>query len=399
MRLDPAACLALLLAAAPAAAEGPPDRTPASSATLPLERLLELHDQARAEKPKPARPPVAAAVTEAALSGRLLDRALDVTAQFKVAVLAEEWVRVPLMRLDAAVHVQSVTPPENGTVVIDGGMLVLVTRTAGEHAVQVSLLKDARPENRRRRVELVVEQPAAARMRLRFDAGLFRLSRPGAIQAGEEHVLYPERDRFVVEWETRAEVAQKPKAVARPTVVEPVITSAQASVVCNLEGLQIARIVYELRLQGTQQIGLAVPRNGTLARVLVNGTPAPFAVQDGAVRIAVAPARPGDESARLELVVQGPRREFHLSGRLQFAFPAASWNTHVLAVVLHLPVVFDYAWAGGSLAPAEQTADAEPESDLPMPGKVLRFRQELISSSPDVAVDYTVDLKGQYFGG
>ncbi len=198
MRHSPAACLALLLAAAPTAADGPPDRSSGSSATLPLEELLELHDQARVKEPKPVRPPVAAALTEAALTGRLLDRALDVTAQFKVAVLAEDWVRVPLMRLDPAVHVQSVTPSENGTVVIDGGMLVLVTRTPGEHAVQATLLMDARSEGRRRRVELVVQQPAAARLRVRFDADLFRLRRAGATQAGEEHVLYPEHDRFVV---------------------------------------------------------------------------------------------------------------------------------------------------------------------------------------------------------
>lgn len=399
MRHSPAVCLALLLSSAATAAEEPPDRSAGSSATLPLEQLLELHDQARVEKPKPARPPVAAAVTEVALTGRLLDRALDVTAQFKVAVLAEEWVRIPLMRVDPAAHVQSVTPPENGTVMIDGGALILVTRTPGEHTVQISVLKDARSEGHRRRVELIVQQPAAARMRVRFDAGLFRLSRAGATQAGEEHVLYPEQDRFVVEWETRGDAVPLPKAVAKPAAVEPVITSARAAVVCTLDGFQIARIVYDLQLQGRQQIGLVVPRNSTLARALLNGTPVPFAVQDGAVQFTVVPTRPGDETARLELVVHGARREFHLSGRLQFAFPAASWNTHVLAVALHLPVVFDYTWAGGSLAPADKPPDAELENDLPMPGKVLRFRQELISSSPDVAVNYTVDLTGQYFGG
>ncbi len=400
MRPSPSlASLALLLLAAPAAADGPAGSPSRSSATLPLEELLELHDQAQVEKPKPARPPIAASVSEAALTARLLERALDVTAQFKVAVLAEEWVRVPLMRLDPAVHVQSVAPPENGTVVIDGDMLVLVTKTPGQHAVQVSLLKNARADGRRRRVELTLHQAAVALMRVRFDADLFRLTSAGAVQAGEEQVLYPERDRFALEWETRGEPAAPAKTAAKRRAVDPVITSAHASVVCTLDGLQIARIVYELRLQGAQPIGFAIPQGNTLARVLLNGTPMPFAVQDGAVRITVVPGRSGDESGRLELVLHGARREFHLSGRLHFAFPAATWNTHVLSAALHLPVVFDYTWAGGSLAPADEPREAEPGNDLPTPGKVLHFWQELISSSPDVAVTYAVSLKGQYFGG
>ncbi len=400
MRPSPSlAPLAFLLLAAPAAADGPASPPSRSSATLPLEELLKLHDQAQLEKPKPARPPVAAAVSEAALTGRLLERALDVTAQFKVAVLAEEWVRVPLMRLDPAAHVQSVTQPENGTVVIEGDMLVLVTKTPGQHAVQVSVLKNARADGRHRRVELTLHQAAVALMRVRFDADLFRLTSAGAVRAGEEEVLYPERDRFVLEWETRGEMSAPAKTAAKRTAVDPVITSAHASVVCTLDGLQIARVVYELRLQGAQPIGFVLPRGNTLARVLLNGTPVPFVVQDGAVRITAVPGRSGDESGRLELVLHGARREFHLSGRLHFAFPEASWNTHVLGVALYLPVVFDYTWAGGSLAPTDESRDGEPGNDLPMPGKVLRFRQELISSSPEVAVNYTVDLKGQYFGG
>ena len=138
---------------------------------------------------------------------------------------------------------------------------------------------------------------------------------------------------------------------------------------------------------------------GHATRVLLNGAPVPYAVADDVVRLTAVPARSGAESARLGVMVRGVKLELHLSGRLEFVLPMVSWETHVLLVALHLPAVFDYSWVAGSLAPDETSGDAEPSHDLPMPGKVLRFRQELISSSPDVAVSYAVDLKGQHFGG
>lgn len=391
--------LALLLAAAPAAGDGPGRPSPGASATLPLADLLELHDQAQEERPTPERPPFSSSVAQAALTGRLLERALDVTADFTVAVLADGWVRVPLLRLDPSVHLQSVVAPDGATVLVDGDALVLVTRTPGRHAVQVSLLKTARSEGRARRVELGLYPAAVAAMRVRFDAEMFRLISSGALRAAGEQVFYPEGGRFALAWEARRGTAAPPPGATERRPVEPAVTAAHASVVCTLDGLQLTRVVYQLRLQGAQPISLTLPPGATLARVLLNGAPAAAAASGGVLRLTAVPARSGDESARLEVVLRGARVEFHLSGRLEFAFPAVSWNTHVLSVALHLPAVFDYAWAAGSLAPAEASPEASPSPDLPLPGRVLHFRQELISSSPDVAVSYAVDLKGQYFGG
>jgi hypothetical protein len=397
-RLASAAALLWTLTVA-AAADEPSSATSGASATLPLEQLLELHDQARVEKPKLRPPPLAGAVTEAVLNGRLLEHALEVTAQFKVVVLAEEWVRIPLLQLDPTLRVQSVTAPEGGMVAIEKNSLVLVTRTPGQQGVQVSLLKGASTEGRRRRAALVLHRAAASQLRLRFDGNLFRLLNPNAVQAGEEQVVYPDRDRFALEWELRSERTPVAQARARPTPVEPVITSARASVVGTLDGVQISRLTYDLRLQGRQPIRFTIPPGNTLSRVLLNGAPLPFTVEDGALRVSVEPGRSGDETARLELELQGERREFHLSGRLELTFPAASWRTDLFTASLHLPKVFDYTWAGGSLAPTGDAPEEPSTGGFPMPGKVFHFQQELVSSAPEVAVDYTVDLEGQYFGG
>jgi hypothetical protein len=393
--------LPLLLLAAPLPAAPQTGGEKGSTATLPLEELLRLHDQAQAEKPREERPPVAASIGEAALSGRLLDGALDVTAQFKVMVLGQGWVRVPLMRLDPTLHVQSISPIEEGTVAVDRNEPVLVTREPGLHAIQLSFIQRARAEGRRRRAELGVNEAALAVLRLRFDPELFRLESADAVSSGEEQVIFPHQGRFAVEWEVRAAPPVKPEVQAKRPPVENVITSAQASVVCTLDGLQISRIAYALRLQGAQAIQFALPAGETVQRVILNGTAVPFAVQEGVLKVTASPGRAGDDSGRLELVLQGTRREFHLSGRLGFAVPAASWNTHELSVELHLPLVFGYQWAGGSLAPDAPDPPQRMEfaDEIPTPGKPFRFRQQLISSPPDLTVDYTANLDGQYFRG
>lgn len=393
------AMAALWTLAIPVAADELSSTASRASATLPLEQLLELHDQAQVEKPPLRPPPLAGAVTEAMLNGRLLERALEATVQFKVVVLAEEWVRIPLLRLDPSLRVQSVTAPEGAMVATENDSLVLVTRTPGQHSLQVSLLKYASTEGRRRRAVLALHRTVAGHLSLRFDNSLFRLLNSGAIQAGVEQVVYPDGDRFALEWELLSEPVAVKATRAKPAPVEPAITAARASVVSTLDGVQIARLTYELRLQGQQPLRFTIPAGSTLTRVLLNGAPLPFTVQDGALRITAEPPRSGDESARLELQLQGQRQQYHLSGRLEFAFPAASWNIHRFTASLHLPEVFDYAWAGGSLAPANDAPEESSTGGLPMPGKVFHFQQELVSSVPEVSVDYTVDLEGRYFGG
>jgi hypothetical protein len=63
--------------------------------------------------------------------------------------------------------------------------------------------------------------------------------------------------------------------------------------------------------------------------------------------------------------------------------PETSWPTHEVALALHLPAVFEYAWVDGSLAPVALPATDAPEwsYDLPEPGKSLWYRQLLVTRS------------------
>jgi hypothetical protein len=388
----PLAQLAFLLLATPADAQ--------STATLPLDELLRLHDRSRTEEASPAGPPLAAALTEAALSGRLIDRGLDLTAAFKVAVLEEGWVRVPLFRVAPDIHLKSISAPEGDTVAVEGDRLVLLTAKPGAHAVQVGLLSQARVDGRGRRAELTVEKASVAVLRIRFDPDLFQLAERAGIADADERVFYPDHGAFQVAWQVRSPPAAIAKGQGVRPPIETVITSAHASVVCTLDGLQIARVAYQVRLHGTQSIRFGIPAGNAVKKVFLNGASVPFSLSGGSTLAVEATAgRAGDETARIELVLQGDRREFHLAGRLAFAFPSASCGQNALSVSLHLPAVFDYAWAGGSLSPGGEDPEPDYAYELPTPGKALRFRQELPSASPDLAVSYRVELEKQYFRG
>jgi hypothetical protein len=384
--------LAFLLLATPADAQ--------STATLPLDELLRLRDRARPEEAEPDGPPLAAAITEAAFSGRLIDRGLDLTGAFKVAVLEEGWVRVPLLRVGPDIHLKSITAPDGDTVAVEGDRLVLLTSKPGTHAVQVGLLSQARVDGSARRAGLTVEKASVAVLRIRFDPDLFQLAGQARALDGDERVFYPDHGTFQVAWRMRSPPAAIAKGQGVRPPVETVITSAHASVVCTLDGLQLARIAYQVRLHGTQSIRFGIPAGSAVKRVFLNGAPVPFSLAAGSTLAVEATAgRAGDETARIELVLQGERREFHLAGRLAFAFPSASCGQNALSVSLHLPAVFDYAWSGGSLAPGGEGPEPDYAYELPTPGKALRFRQELPSASPDLAVSYRVELENQYFRG
>ena len=105
----------------------------------------------------------------------------------------------------------------------------------------------------------------------------------------------------------------------------------------------------------------------------------------------VAPERDADGTVELQL-----SRElgvFHLSGRLDFEMPRASWPVAQLDAEVYLPAVFEYRRVGGSLEPAQ---DGTHLSKLP--GRMLPFRQHLIAASaPTVELEYSVDLKARYF--
>ncbi len=403
MRSEALLALAALCLTPAARAEDPP--VAAARASLPLEEVLRLvRENERAREPRPAAAPVGAAVSRLLLAGRLLEDAVDLSAHVELAVLAEEaWTRVPLLRLSPQLHLSALPTVEGGELLVDRGELVFLTRTPGRYAFDLGLLLLARVEGDARVAELGVAGAALARLDLAWDEGLFRLLGDGARRGSEGAALFPSGDRLRVRWAARAPRALS-RAAAEPAErppVESVITAAHASSVTTLEGRRLTRIQYQLRFEGRKPLSFRLPPGATVEKVYLNGASVPFALADGTLALEVAPPRVGDQSGRLELVLSDQPGAFHLSGRLALGLPAASWQLDELEVSLHLPPVFDYAWAGGSLAldEGQDAAEVAWDHSLPTPGKVLRFRQSLVSSAPDVAVRYTVALEGQYYRG
>ena len=194
-----------------------------------------------------------------------------------------------------------------------------------------------------------------------------------------------------------AGAGEQPQAAARP-IIEPVIPRVIGSVVSTLEGRRITRLKYELRFEGTKPLEFTLPQGQSLKRVYLNGSAVPFETEAGHLKLEVTPTRTGDAAGNLELVLSELTGSYHLSGRHRYRLPAASWTVNELQLELHLPQVFNYTWRGGSLAPSESRQLPRFTYAIPTPGKHLAYRQSLImSSTPDVVVDYTVDLSGQYF--
>jgi hypothetical protein len=81
--------------------------------------------------------------------------------------------------------------------------------------------------------------------------------------------------------------------------------------------------------------------------------------------------------------------------RLHAAEAALGLND--LFVTLHLPWVFEYRWAGGSLAAVEEAPSVDYAWEIPTPGKKVALHQQLVSSFASVQVAYTVDLAKSYY--
>jgi hypothetical protein len=89
---------------------------------------------------------------------------------------------------------------------------------------------------------------------------------------------------------------------------------------------------------------------------------------------------------------------FHLSGRLKLALPRVSWPVATLKARAHFPAVFNYRREGGSMEQYEGTEPAGLETQTPLPGKVLQFRQYLVAASaPTLELGYSVDISNSYF--
>jgi hypothetical protein len=142
---------------------------------------------------------------------------------------------------------------------------------------------------------------------------------------------------------------------------------------------------------------VAIPPGQAVERVFVNGVPRPFTRAAEAITVAVAPARAGDQTGTVEVVTSEAGSGYPLSGTLAFTLPRPAWGQNDLFVTLHLPAVFEYRWAGGSLAAVEQAPAAEYAWQIPTPGRTVALHQQLVSGFADVRVAYTVDLASSYY--
>jgi hypothetical protein len=222
--------------------------------------------------------------------------------------------------------------------------------------------------------------------------------------AGEPSVaVYPRGGEWSLAWtvtapKTAAKVAQRP-------ALEPKILRARAVWVSTLEGKLGLRVAYALRLNRAEKISVEMPAGYRLDRATVNGRAAPLPPAGHPLELEVAPPALGDSEAKLDLALSQDLGVFHLSGDVTLALPRASWPIAEVTAEAYLPTVFNYHRAGGSLEQVLESGGAAPttfpslasEGDT-LPGKVLRFRQYLVtSSSPDVELGYSVDIAKSYF--
>ncbi|QRK06570.1 hypothetical protein JQX13_41865 [Archangium violaceum] len=372
-------------------------QTPSGSATVPLQELLPLY--AKHQEQTPPAPPTDALVVKSQLEGRLTADALLVDAHFEVEVLASgHWTRVRLLQLDPDMYLTELPSLEEATVGALEGQLSLVTRTPGRYAFDVSLALRPTVTGPERQVQLrfgphVTPVP----LRLEADATAFTLTEPAA-SGSEDSEVYPRQGVLRIGWRT-AVTPKVARQVVRPPM-EPSIPEAQASWVSTLEGKASVRVRYALRLDREQELELELPEGHHLERVLLDSVPLVPDEKDGRLKLKVAPARFGETEASLEVVLARDLGVFHLSGRLKLALPRVSWPVGTVRGRAHFPAVFNYRREGGSMEQyeAREGEDAGLETKTPLPGKVLHFRQYLVSASaPTLELGYSVDISKSYF--
>jgi hypothetical protein len=385
--------LGLLLTAS---AGTPSPATPSGSVTIPLQELLPLYT--KHQESAPPAPPTDALVVKSQLKGRLTSEALLVEAHFEVEVLADDrWTQVRLLQLDADTYLTSVPTLEGATVGALDGQLTLVTRQAGRYAVDVALALRPMASGTERQARLLFgAHVAPVPLRLEADATAFTLVEPAA-SGGEDTEVYPRQGALRVGWRNAA-VPKVARQVVRPPL-EPSIPAAQATWVSTLEGKATVRVRYFLRLDREQELELALPEGHRLERVLLDSVPLVASVKDDTLKLKVAPTRFGETMATLEVVLARDLGVFHLSGRLKLALPRVSWPVATLQARAHFPTVFNYRREGGSMEEYEGGEQTEAQdSQTPLPGKVIHFRQYLVAASaPTLELGYSVDISQSYF--
>jgi hypothetical protein len=379
-----------------------PQQLPVSTATLPLAEILKLHQQLeQTKKPEPKPVPIGATINKIELSGRLLSEAIDFSAQFDVSVIADgDWVRLPLIRKDANIHISEIPSIQECYFVIENNQLVFITNVAGQYSFELSFIMKAKLKKIQRHLELAYFKAVLATLKVKFDKGMFRLLNKNTVQEADGYLILPRENKFIIDWQQqKLKKEQTPSAVVARQPVESIITSAHGSIVSILDGRRITRLLYQLRFEGQKEISFSIPKNSTLKKVFLNNRAIDFTIADNQLALKVSPGRAGDESARLELVLLEEQGEYYLSGQLDFVFPKASWDINNYYVKMHLPPVYNYTWAGGSLAETQDNQIVEYSSSMPTPGKQMLFQQELVSRAPSLRINYSVDLTDNYYKG
>ncbi len=376
----------------------PRDAAPAAgTVTLPLAELLELKRASQAaEDAKPPAPPVRASVNRLEIAGRLLDAGLDATAQVEVIVVGDGWVSVPLLDVRRTTQLSSLPAIDGGVVTVVGRRLCFVTDKAGSYAFAVRWLERPGVDGRSRSLELRLPPASPALLRLQYDESLFRLTSEALRDDGAGAVAYPTEGRIAVAWQQVPRTTPRSREAARPPV-EPVITETHASVVATLDGRRIARVLYRLRFEGERSFAVSLPPGQTVERVFLNGAARRFTRTGDELSLTVEAARAGDQAATVELVCSEAGTGYPLSGTLAFTLPRPAWGQNDLWATLHLPPVFEYRWAGGSLGTVDAVPGVEYAWDIPTPGKTVALHQQLVSSFASVRVAYTVDLASSYY--
>lgn len=386
-RAEPAPALASVPAAATAPATG--------TVTLPLAELLEMKRASQAaERPKAPAPPVRATINKLEIAGRLLDAGLDAAAQVEVTVVGDGWATVPLLEVRGGTQLASLPSVEGAVVAVVQGRLCLVAEKAGAYAFTVRWLQRPASDGRARSLDLRLPTVSPALLRLQYDETLFRLTSEALRDDGAGAVVYPAAGRISVAWQQLPRV--QPREAARPPV-EPVVTSAHASVVATLDGRRITRVQYRLRFEGEKPFAVTLPPGEAVERVFLNGAARAFTRTGDELSLPVQAARAGDQSATVEIVLSEAQSGYPLSGTLAFTLPRPRWGLNDLFVTLHLPWVFEYRWAGGSLAAVEEAPSVDYAWEIPTPGKKVALHQQLVSSFASVQVAYTVDLAKSYY--
>jgi hypothetical protein len=374
----------LLLAAAPGDAE--PSQ---ATLTVPLPEALRLLAPTPGLEAPPA--PVSAGVVGQRLQGRLGADGLEVAASFTVTVLdGARWSRLALLRLAPGVTLLDAGRVEGGMVSVRGQEVVLVTRTAGTFPVELKL-----------GVRGVGAGVKTARLCRGADAleGVLKVEAEGELEVLDGGALVASAGGcWTVSWRSQAR-ARVTATAARPPL-EPQVSAASARLVSTMEGRARLTVRYALELDREQPLAVTLPEGWTLTRLTLDEVPQKVPSQR-VLALTVGPARPGDRHGSVGLTLERDFGIFHLSGRLALELPAVSWPTKVVELSAHLPTVFEYHRAGGSLEPSEARSEAQPDEgagEEEAPGRRLGFRQYLVAAvGPTVELQYSVDLNGRYF--